>query len=113
MNNQLEKPLLECLLDVNPAEHKGCNLTKCTTCGFNAEVAARRCKYIKEHSLTLCADGLRRLIIKKEINNMAKPYKECPYCGAHLDCCEKCDCHAAKADGNAETEIKERAKNDN
>lgn len=19
-------------------------------------------------------------------------YKICPYCGAHLDCCEKCDC---------------------
>lgn len=59
------------------------------------------------------ADGFRRLIIKKE-NDMATPYKECPHCGAHLDSGEKCDCRAAEADGNAEKELKERAKdNDN
>lgn len=23
---------------------------------------------------------------------MRKPYRECPYCGAHLDADEKCDC---------------------
>ena len=63
--------------------------------------------------LTLCADGFRRLIIKKE-NDMATPYKECPHCGAHLDSGEKCDCRAAEADGNAEKELKERTKdNDN
>lgn len=67
----------------------------------------------KEHGLTLCADGFRRLIIKKE-NDMATPYKECPHCGAHLDSGEKCDCRAAEADGNAEKELKERTKdNDN
>ena len=62
-----------------------------------------------EHGLTLCADGFRRLIIKKE-NNMATPYKECPLCGAHLDSGEKCDCRTAEADDNAEKELKERAK---
>ena len=70
-------------------------------------------EYVKEHGLTLCADGFRRLIIKKE-NDMATPYKECPHCGAHLDSGEKCDCRAAEADGNAEKELKERTKdNDN
>jgi hypothetical protein len=64
---------------------------------------------VKEHGLTLCADGFRRLIIKKE-NNMATPYKECPLCGAHLDSGEKCDCRTAEADDNAEKELKERAK---
>lgn len=62
-----------------------------------------------KHGLTLCADGFRRLIIKKE-NNMATPYKECPLCGAHIDSGEKCDCRTAEADDNAEKELKERAK---
>lgn len=47
----------------------------------------------KEHGLTLCADGFRRLIIRKE-KDMATPYKECPHCGAHLDSGEKCECRA-------------------
>ncbi len=82
-------------------------------CGRTAAEAARRREYVKEHGLTLCADGFRRLIIKKE-NDMATPYKECPHCGAHLDSGEKCDCRAAEADGNAEKELKERTKdNDN
>lgn len=46
---------------------------------------------MKEHGLTLCADGFRRLIIRKE-KDMATPYKECPLCGAHLDSGEKCEC---------------------
>lgn len=46
---------------------------------------------MKEHGLALCADGFRRLIIRKE-NDMATPYKECPHCGAHLDSGEKCEC---------------------
>lgn len=44
-----------------------------------------------EFGLTLCADGFRRLIIRKE-KDMATPYKECPHCGAHLDSGEKCEC---------------------
>lgn len=43
--------------------------------------------------MTLCADGFRRLIIRKE-KDMATPYKECPHCGAHLDSGEKCECRA-------------------
>lgn len=87
--------------------------SECASCGWEAAEAARRREYMKEHGLTLCADGFRRLIIKKE-NDMATPYKECPHCGAHLDSGEKCDCRAAEADGNAEKELKERTKdNDN
>lgn len=54
----------------------------------------RECEFSlseKEHGLTLCADGFRRLIIRKE-KDMATPYKECPLCGAHLDSGEKCEC---------------------
>ena len=54
---------------------------------------ARGGEYVKEHGLTLCADGFRRLIIRKE-KDMATPYKECPHCGAHLDSGEKCECRA-------------------
>ena len=61
--------------------------------GWEAAEAARRREYVKEHGLTLCADGFRRLIIRKE-KDMATPYKECPHCGAHLDSGEKCECRA-------------------
>ena len=94
MNNRQEKPPLKCLLGIDPEKAQKCKPLECASCGWEAAEAARRREYVKEHGLTLCADGFRRLIIKKE-NNMATPYKECPHCGAHLDSGEKCDCRAA------------------
>ena len=100
----------ECTLSPD-AKMKDCG--GCEGCGWEATEAARRREYVKEHGLTLCADGFRRLIIRKE-KDMATPYKECPHCGAHLDSGEKCDCRAAEAEGNAEKDLKERTKdNDN
>lgn len=43
-----------------------CHRSNCPTCGWNAEVAACRREYLRQHGpegLTLCSDGLRRLII--------------------------------------------------
>ena len=94
MNNRQEKPPLKCLLGIDPEKTQKCKPSECASCGWEATEAARRREYVKEHGLTLCADGFRRLIIKKE-NDMATPYKECPHCGAHLDSGEKCDCRAA------------------
>ena len=94
MSNQQEKPPLKCLLGIDPEKAQKCKPSECASCGWEAAEAARRREYVKEHGLTLCADGFRRLIIKKE-NDMATPYKECPHCGAHLDSGEKCDCRAA------------------
>ena len=94
MSNKQEKPPLKCLLGIDPEKAQKCKPSECASCGWEAAEAARRREYVKEHGLTLCADGFRRLIIKKE-NNMATPYKECPLCGAHLDSGEKCDCRAA------------------
>lgn len=94
MNNKQEKPPLKCLLGIDPEKAQKCKPSECASCGWEAAEAARRREYVKEHGLTLCADGFRRLIIKKE-NGMATPYKECPHCGAHLDSGEKCDCRAA------------------
>lgn len=94
MNNRQEKPPLKCLLGIDPEKTQKCKPSECASCGWEAAEAARRREYMKEHGLTLCADGFRRLIIKKE-NDMATPYKECPHCGAHLDSGEKCDCRAA------------------
>lgn len=94
MSNKQEKPPLKCLLGIDPEKTQKCKPSECASCGWEAAEAARRREYVKEHGLTLCADGFRRLIIKKE-NNMATPYKECPHCGAHLDSGEKCDCRAA------------------
>lgn len=94
MNNRQDKPPLKCLLGIDPEKAQKCKPSECASCGWEAAEAARRREYVKEHGLTLCADGFRRLIIKKE-NDMATPYKECPHCGAHLDSGEKCDCRAA------------------
>ena len=94
MNNRQEKPPLKCLLGIDPEKAQKCKPSECASCGWEAAEAARRREYVKEHGLTLCADGFRRLIIKKE-NDMATPYKECPHCGAHLDSGEKCECRAA------------------
>lgn len=85
---------MKCLLGIDPEKAQKCKPSECASCGWEAAEAARRREYVKEHGLTLCADGFRRLIIKKE-NDMATPYKECPHCGAHLDSGEKCDCRAA------------------
>ena len=86
---------MKCLLGIDPEKAQKCKPSECASCGWEAAEAARRREYVKEHGLTLCADGFRRLIIKKE-NGMATPYKECPHCGAHLDSGEKCDCRAAR-----------------
>lgn len=94
MNNRQEKPPLKCLLGIDPEKAQKCKPSECASCGWEAAEAARRREYVKEHGLTLCADGFRRLIIRKE-KDMATPYKECPLCGAHLDSGEKCECRAA------------------
>ena len=86
---------MKCLLGIDPEKTQKCKPSECASCGWEAAEAARRREYVKEHGLTLCADGFRRLIIKKE-NDMATPYKECPLCGAHLDSGEKCECRAER-----------------
>lgn len=84
---------MKCLLGIDPEKTQKCKPSECASCGWEAAEAARRREYVKEHGLTLCADGFRRLIIRKE-KDMATPYKECPHCGAHLDSGEKCECCA-------------------
>lgn len=81
---------MKCLLGIDPEKAQKCKPSECASCGWEAAEAARRQEYVKEHGLTLCADGFRRLIIRKE-KDMATPYKECPHCGAHLDSGEKCE----------------------
>lgn len=88
---------MKCLLGIDPEKTQKCKPSECASCGWEAAEAARRREYVKEHGLTLCADGFRRLIIRKE-EDMATPYKECPHCGAHLDSGEKCECRAEKID---------------
>lgn len=85
---------MKCLLGIDPEKAQKCKPSECASCSWEAAEATRRREYVKEHGLTLCADGFRRLIIRKE-KDMATPYKECPHCGAHLDSGEKCECRAA------------------
>lgn len=65
---------MKCLLGIDPEKAQKCKPSECASCGWEAAEAARRREYVKEHGLTLCADGFRRLIIRKE-NDMATPYK--------------------------------------
>lgn len=89
----LDAESLLTIFDVPEKDRDKCKPSECASCGWEAAEAARRREYVKEHGLTLCADGFRRLIIRKE-KDMATPYKECPHCGAHLDSGEKCECRA-------------------
>lgn len=57
---------MKCLLGIDPEKTQKCKPSECASCGWEAAEAARRREYVKEHGLTLCADGFRRLIIKKE-----------------------------------------------
>jgi len=57
------------LLGIDPAKSEKCKPSECPTCGWEAAEAERRTEYQQEHGLTLCDDGLRRLIIKKGANN--------------------------------------------
>lgn len=81
-----------CLLGIDPKEVQKCNASECPTCGWEAAEAERRRAYLREHGLTLCADGLRRLIIPKNGGNEEMKYKVCDRCGSHLDYGETCEC---------------------
>ena len=80
-----EKREYICLLGIDPNKVQKCNASECPTCGWEAAEAERRRAYLREHGLTLCADGLRRLIIPKNGGNEEMKYKVCDHCGAHLD----------------------------
>lgn len=55
---------MKCLLGIDPEKTQKCKPSECASCGWEAAEAARRREYVKEHGLTLCADGFRRLISK-------------------------------------------------
>ena len=94
-----EKHEYICLLGIDPKKVQKCNASECPTCGWEAAEAERRRAYLREHGLTLCADGLRRLIIPKNGGNEEMKYKVCDHCGAHLDNGETCDCRNTNNDG--------------
>lgn len=68
-----------------PEKAKKKDCSGCEHCGWEAAEAERRRAYLCEHGLTLCADGLRRLIISKNGGTEELKYKVCDHCGAHLD----------------------------
>lgn len=94
-----EKHEYICLLGIDPKKVQKCNASECPTCGWEAAEAERRRAYLREHGLTLCADGLRRLIIPKNGGNEEMKYKVCDHCGAHPDNGETCDCRNTNNDG--------------
>nr|UWG00637.1 MAG: hypothetical protein [Bacteriophage sp.] len=87
----------KCLLP-EASRRKDCG--GCDHCGWEAAEAERRRAYLREHGLTLCADGLRRLIIPKNGGNEEMKYKVCDHCGAHLDNGEMCDCQKDAGENN-------------
>lgn len=97
----------KCLLP-EASRRKDCG--SCDHCGWEAEEAERRRAYLHEHGLTLCADGLRRLIIPKNGGTEELKYKVCDYCGAHLDNGETCDCR--KGEDSKDSDEERSADND-
>lgn len=108
-----EKREYICLLGIDPNKVQKCNASECPTCGWEAAEAERRRAYLREHGLTLCADGLRRLIIPKNGGNEEMKYKVCDHCGAHLDNGETCDCRNTNNDGGEPKDKQKEGKNDN
>ena len=113
MSSKQEKPPLKCLLGIDPEKTQKCKPSECASCGWEAAEAARRREYVKEHGLTLCADGLRRLIIPKNGGNEEMKYKVCDHCGARLDNGETCDCRNTNNDGGEPKDKQKERKNDN
>lgn len=55
----------KCIQKFDPSEHEFChNGEDCTKCGWNVDVHNDRVYQYNENGLTLCPDGLRRLIIR-------------------------------------------------
>ena len=94
----------KCLLP-EASRRKECD--GCDRCGWEAAEAERRRAYLHECGLTLCADGLRRLIIPKNGGNEEMKYKVCDHCGAHLDNGETCDCQRDAEETDSDEERSE------
>ena len=60
-----------CTLGAVPGKYRTCSQADCPTCGFEAAEMARRREYIDRDGLTRCADGKRRLILKRAEENAA------------------------------------------
>lgn len=60
----------KCTLTETAKAEAKCSPWKCYCCGWNADEMARRNRQIKAEGLTLCEDGLERLII-----HGAKPFQ--------------------------------------
>lgn len=67
-----------------PEKAKKKDCSGCEHCGWEAAEAERRRAYLREHGLTLCADGLRRLIISKNGGTEELKYKVCDHCAHTL-----------------------------
>jgi hypothetical protein len=87
-----------------PEKAKKKDCSGCEHCGWEAAEAERRRAYLCEHGLTLCADGLRRLIISKNGGTEELKYKVCDHCGTHLDNGETCDCQRDAGESNSDEE---------
>lgn len=60
-NNAFKK----CVQGYDPRGRELCDDGKaCKNCGWNVDVINKRNRQINEEGLTLCSDGLRRLVIK-------------------------------------------------
>ena len=61
-NSEKEYPPA-CLLRRDPKNYPNCEATGCLRCGWNAHEARMREILFAAKGLTMCSDGLRRLVI--------------------------------------------------
>ena len=56
----------KCALGKSPQTHPQCKAGECPGCGWHPEEIKRREKLLETYGLTLCEDGLHRLILCAE-----------------------------------------------
>lgn len=52
-----------CILGGKPRKNNKCKPWECESCGWEKSERERRLKHTREHGLTLCEDGVKRLFI--------------------------------------------------
>ena len=58
----------KCVLEDNSA----CEKRNCEECGWNADIIHRRQLLLKKNGLTVCTDGLHRLVLPKSMRKQSE-----------------------------------------
>ena len=58
-----------CTLDPQAPQRNFCQPNQCEYCGWGRMESQVRSEYLRQYGLTVCRDGLRRLVMKPELES--------------------------------------------